>query len=104
MIRTLLLAVCPLLVAAETPGLHLNAPVLGYIFDDKAGAIRQVSGVPGAANLEQPVDLGAALSAAWVHSSSKVAAVVTKDGPANSIVAGVPAKTICTTGYDATAL
>jgi hypothetical protein len=80
MIRTLLLAAFPLVVAAETPGLGLSGPVLGYVFDEASSAIRPIAGVPGAAGLDQTVSLGAALEAAWIHSGSRVAVVITKDG------------------------
>lgn len=80
MIRTILLAAFPLVVAAETPGLGLSGPVLGYVFDQASRAIRPVTGVPGAAGLEPAVDLGAALEAAWIHSGSRLAVVMPKDG------------------------
>ncbi len=82
MIRTLLFAAFPLLVAAETPGPHLSVPVLGYIFDATGSSIRQVTGVPGAVTLDQAVAAGSALQAAWIDSDARVAVVVTKAGAA----------------------
>jgi hypothetical protein len=61
-------------------GLRMSSPVLGYIFDDSAKAIRGISGVPGAASLGATVSLPASLASAYVHSSGENAVVVTKEG------------------------
>jgi hypothetical protein len=66
--------------AAEIPGPRLQAPVLGYVFDDTAKAIRTVFGVPGAASLGEAIALPSTLSAARVHSGARLALGVTKEG------------------------
>src|SRR4051794_14999915 len=70
---------CPLR-AAELSPVSISAPVLGYVFDDTAKAIRKISGIPGAANLDAPVDLGSALQTAFVNSAGRLAIGVTKEG------------------------
>lgn len=80
MIRQLFIATIPLLLAAEPPGPQLSAPTLGYVFDDTAKSVRLVSGVPGAAYLDEPVAAGVTLEKAWVHSAARVAVGVAKYG------------------------
>ncbi len=65
--------------AADVPGPRMASPVLGYVFDDSAKAIRSISGVPGAASLATTVPLPSLVSA-FVHSSGSDAVVVTKEG------------------------
>ena len=67
------------LCAADAPGPRMSSPVLGYVFDNSAQAIRSISGVPGAASLGAAVALPA-LTSASVHSSGADAIVVTKEG------------------------
>src|SRR4051794_23754666 len=68
------------LAAAELSPVRITPPVLGYIFDDAAKSIRRVSGIPGAANVDAPLDLGGALQSAFVNSSSRLAVGLTKEG------------------------
>ena len=74
-----LLATGPL-VLAETPGLKLSSPVLGYVFDSNAHLIRAISGVPGPASLGEPVLLSGTLASANVHSGAQLAIAITKEG------------------------
>jgi hypothetical protein len=67
------------LCAAEVPGARLNPPVLGYLFDETARAVRTISGVPGAASVGEPVAT-VGLERAFVHSGARVAMGVTKEG------------------------
>ncbi|MEP7352325.1 MAG: hypothetical protein ABI824_03750 [Acidobacteriota bacterium] len=81
---TLVAAICILaarsipLQGAAIP--QITAPVLGYVFDDEAAGIRPISGVPGAASLDTPLDLGIALQGAFINSSGRVAVAIAKDG------------------------
>jgi hypothetical protein len=67
-------------MAAEAPGPRLVSPVLGYVFDDGATAIRTVSGIPGAASFGDTVNLPTTLSEAYVHSGARIAVGITKEG------------------------
>src|ERR1700736_5582824 len=51
MIRLLAFAATSMLALAETPVPRISLPSLGYVFDENSKAIRQISGVPGAASL-----------------------------------------------------
>jgi hypothetical protein len=55
-------------------------PSLGYVFDDNSKAIRQISGVPGAASLDTAVSAGMALDSGFVHSRARIAIANAKDG------------------------
>lgn len=68
-----------MLFAGESTGLRLQSPVLGYIFDNEAKAIRTVAGVPGAASLGDTISLGSTLTAAHVHSGARVAVALSKE-------------------------
>ncbi|MEO5924836.1 MAG: hypothetical protein ABIR70_13535 [Bryobacteraceae bacterium] len=68
------------LTAADAAGPRMSSPVLGYMFDDAAKAIRTISGVPGAASLGEAVPLPSAVTTAYVQSSAREAVVVTKEG------------------------
>ncbi len=81
MIRPLAIFVASALVAAaQPPAPSLSMPVLGYVFDANAKAIRLVSGVPGAASLDDPVPSSVSLDSAFVHSRARVAIANVKDG------------------------
>ena len=80
------LLLCGLLLAGTLPAADtlsspvFSSPVLGYVFDDTAKAIRAIAGVPGAASLGETVSSPEALTEAFVHSAARVAVVKTKDG------------------------
>jgi len=80
MIRLLVLAAISMLAFAEPPGPSIGRPSLGYVFDDNAKAIRQISGVPGAASLDIAVSPGTALDSAFVHARARLAIGNAKDG------------------------
>lgn len=59
----------PLLLAlafAATAQVRFEVPRLGYVHDQEAKALRMVSGVAGAATLENALDSGAAIERAWI--------------------------------------
>lgn len=74
------LLVAGTLYAADANGPRLESPVLGYVFDSSANQIRAISGIPGAAALGESVALPVALTDAVVHSGSRAAVVLTKEG------------------------
>ncbi len=59
---------------AQTPA--VRGPMLGYIFDPGAAAIRPVPGIPGAAMLGQPLDLGEPISRAAISPRQDLALAV----------------------------
>jgi hypothetical protein len=58
----------------------INGPVTGYVFDAQSQALRPIRGIPGAAVIGDAVDLGVAVSSAWVAPKSDSALIVTTDG------------------------
>jgi hypothetical protein len=79
--------------AAEPAGPSISAPILGYMFDGTAKAIRAISGIPGAASLGEPVIFSSGLSDAWVHSGARVAVAITKSGALALLSWGADART-----------
>lgn len=69
-----------MLWAADTSGLRLESPVLGYVFDEAAQSIRTVHGIPGAASLGEAVEFPTSLASAHLHSGARLALAVTKEG------------------------
>ena len=69
-----------MLALAQPPGPRMSMPSLGYVFDDNSKAIRQISGVPGAASLDGAVAAGTSLDSGFVHSRARVAIANAKDG------------------------
>jgi hypothetical protein len=80
MIRQLLFVTTSVIAAAQPPGPEMSAPLLGYVFDGNAKAIRLISGVPGAASLDDIVSTNASLDSGFVHSRARVAIANTKEG------------------------
>ena len=80
MIRLLAFAATSMLALAQPPGPRISMPSLGYVFDDNSKAIRQISGVPGAASLDSAVSAGTSLDSAFVHSRARLAIANAKDG------------------------
>ena len=80
MIRLLALAATSILALAEPPGPSISQPSLGYVFDDNAKAVRQISGVPGAASMDRAVAAGTSLDSAFVHSRARLAIANAKGG------------------------
>ena len=60
----LLLALLPALAAAQDGS--VGAPVLGFAFDRAMGAIRPMRGIPGAALVDDPLDLGFPIASAAI--------------------------------------
>lgn len=58
----------------------MSVPLLGYVFDGNAKAIRLISGVPGAASLDDIVPTNVSLDSGFVHSRARVAIANTKEG------------------------
>jgi hypothetical protein len=58
----------------------LAAPVLGYVFDQPAHALRRIQGIPGASVVGDPVDFGFAVSEAVVAPGMDSAFVLAGDG------------------------
>jgi hypothetical protein len=69
-----------MLAVAQPPGPSISLPSLGYVYDDNSKAIRQISGVPGAASLDIAVLAGTSLNSAFVHSRAQLAIANAKDG------------------------
>jgi len=69
-----------MLALAQPPGPRISMPSLGYVFDDNSKAIRQISGVPGAASLDSAVAAGTSLDSGFVHSRARIAIANAKDG------------------------
>jgi hypothetical protein len=80
MIRLIVFAAITTLALAQPPGPSMAVPSLGYVFDNNAKAIRLISGVPGAANLDAPVPSATSLNAAFVNSRAQLAIANAKDG------------------------
>jgi len=78
--RLLLFVTVAVIAAAQPPGASLSVPVLGYVFDNNAKAIRSVSGVPGAASLGDLVPLNTSIDSAFVDSWREMAVANTKQG------------------------
>ena len=53
-------------VAAAQSGTALSGPTMGLVFDSSQSALRPIRGIPGAATLGDPVNLGFALASATV--------------------------------------
>ena len=53
-------------VAAAQTGTALSGPTLGLVFDSSQSALRPIRGIPGAATLGDPVNLGFALASATI--------------------------------------
>ena len=54
------------LAADESAAAHVDAPVLGYLFDPAAGAVRPLLGIPGASITASPLATGARADAAAI--------------------------------------
>ena len=79
--RTLLCFVAASILAlADESGARLSVPMMGYLFDHNAKAIRAISGVPGAAGLDSAISIDAAIDSAFVQSRAHVALANIKEG------------------------
>jgi hypothetical protein len=58
---------------------RVGAPILGFLFDPMVQGLRSIVGVPGAATLTEPVDLGLALAYAVVSPRQDFALAVTAE-------------------------
>ena len=71
---------------AEQDLASLFGPLLGYVYDPAWQGIRAIRGIPGAAVLDRPADLGLALRAAVIAPSHEYALVITADADRLGIV------------------
>lgn len=71
-----LLAFFPAAVSAQ----DLSAPVLGFAYDASQNGLRQISGVPGAASLDNRIELGVSVSRVAVASQRSYALAETDLG------------------------
>jgi hypothetical protein len=62
----MVMAVLLAAVAAAQSGTALSGPTMGLVFDSSQSALRPIRGIPGAATLGDPVNLGFALASATV--------------------------------------
>lgn len=76
---TVLTAVCAavLPLVAES---SITGPSLGFVFDEEAQGIRRIAGLPGAAQLSEPLPLGVSLSLAKIAPGQEYALGLDADG------------------------
>jgi hypothetical protein len=72
------LASCASTLVAQTG--RIDGPTIGFVYDNSAGALRPVRGIPGASLLGDPVDAGFAMSSAVVAPRQDTAAATAGDG------------------------
>ena len=65
MFPLLILAASSILDAQMAEG-RMSGPLLGYVFDSTAESLRPILGIPGAATLGDPLDLGRSLASAAI--------------------------------------
>src|SRR5215471_3188556 len=73
---------------AQAQDSPVGVPVLGYAFDAGAGAIRPLRGIPGAALLGDPLDLGFSPSSAVIAPGQGFALALSQDGPVRVVSLG----------------
>jgi hypothetical protein len=64
----------------------IGGPVLGYVYDGEARALRPILGIPGAALLGEAIDTGAAFTTAAIAPRQNYALATTEDGSANILI------------------
>jgi hypothetical protein len=89
------------LVPVVASGDDLSGPVLGLVADARAGAVRPIRGVPGAASIGDPLDLGGSVTGIAVTPRQSSAVLITNsgirveslaaDGTVSNADAGLPA-------------
>ena len=72
------LALAASMLSAQTG--QIGGPMIGFVFDNTAGALRPVRGILGASMLGDPVDTGLVLSSAVVAPRQDTAAATATDG------------------------
>ncbi len=72
------LLAAPLLLAAA--GYTVSAPILGYVFDQEAGSLHRVDGIPGASSMAPALDLGMVLAQAVIAPTQQFAIVRDEQG------------------------
>ncbi len=77
LITSLLTLACGLALAQQG---KIAGPISGYVFDPAARALRPVVGVPGAATIGSPIDLGFTASGVWVSPLLDSAVAAGTDG------------------------
>jgi hypothetical protein len=68
-----------ILAYADESSARLSVPMMGYVFDNNAKAIRLISGVPGAAGLDGVIAIDTGIDSAFVQSRARVAIANTKE-------------------------
>ena len=61
-------------------GYTIRTPVLGYVFDQKSGAIHRLDGIPGASWVSEAIDLGLVVTQAHIAPTHRFAIVRDEDG------------------------
>lgn len=82
-IAKLIFIAVPLIAAAQSGGGQgptITGPRLGYVFDDSSKSVRVISGIPGAASVDNALAAGTALDGAYISSAGRVAIGHAKDG------------------------
>ena len=82
----MVLAVALAGIAAAQAGSTLSGPTMGLVFDSSQSALRPIRGIPGAATLGDPVDLGFQLASASVSPHQDYALAVRADDSAVVLV------------------
>lgn len=77
----LILAVSAIADAQMAEG-RMSGPYLGYVFDPTAQTVRPILGIPGAATLGDPLDLGRALASAAISPQQDYFLAVSEDDQA----------------------
>ena len=84
--RTILLTMTAAAAAlASEPPAKLISPVLGYVFDSTAKAVRPITGIPGAASLEATVPNASKLANGFVSQNREWLLAVLLDGGAELV-------------------
>jgi hypothetical protein len=81
--RTFLLTLTAAAAAvASDPAARLSSPVLGYVFDPGAKAVRPIAGIPGAASVESPLPSASKLANGFVSQNGEWLLAILLDGGA----------------------
>jgi DNA-binding beta-propeller fold protein YncE len=75
----------------------LNGPLLGFL-PDTTHTVRPILGIPGAATLAAPLDLGADVSAIWISSRQNLALLATESAVRTASIAAAGANSITDAG------
>src|SRR5262245_35233024 len=64
-------------VARGSQSIGLSGPIAGYLFDSSAGSFRPLRGIPGAATVGEPIDLGFEICLGMTLDAQRVLAFTT---------------------------